>query len=238
MEKIHANQKIGDIVNQFPKVIDIYKDYKIDFCCGGDRLLTNAIKEANLNETEILNKINTAYDAYLESKAIDRNFMEEPLDILIDHIVETHHTYLNANLPIINELVTKILRVHGDNHPELLKVHKLFSHLRTELESHMFKEETIQYPAVKEYLKTNDLKYLDKAIAVNQELEDEHTNAGDALKELRILTNDYEVPEDGCSTFMKTYEKLHELEADMFQHIHLENNVLFPRLVQIREKSS
>jgi regulator of cell morphogenesis and NO signaling len=229
----HSSQKIGEIVTKFPKSADILKEYKIDFCCGGDRPLLRAIKEQGLNEAEILDRINNLYEEFKNVKNEDRNWVEAPFGELVDHIVNTHHAFLWAEMPRISELTTKILRVHGDHHPELSQVHKLFHSLKMELESHLIKEETIQYPAIKEYEKDKTQEALDKAVKVNKELEDEHTGAGDILKELRKVTNDFIAPEDGCNTYRLTYSKLEELENDTFQHIHLENNILFPRLMEL-----
>lgn len=227
--KFQSNHKIGDIVNSFPGVADIFKEYKIDFCCGGDRLLKTAINEQGLNETEVLNKINKSYQEK-SANSLDKDWTKAKLDELVDHILINHHAYLYTNLPIISELTTKILRVHGQNHPELTKVHKLFHSIKMELESHLIKEETIQYPAIKKYLETKNIVDLKEAIEIINALEEEHTGAGDILKELQVITNDYSVPDDGCGTYRKTYEKLLEMQNDLFQHIHLENNILFPRL--------
>jgi regulator of cell morphogenesis and NO signaling len=236
MSTFHSSQKIGEIVTKFPKAADILKEYRIDFCCGGDRPLLTAIKEQDLSEPEILDRINRLYEELKNVKTEDRNWVEAPFGELIDHIVNTHHAYLNAELPRISELTTKILRVHGENHPELSKVHKLFHTLKMELEAHLIKEETIQYPAIKEYEKNKTEQSLKKAVSVNKELESEHTAAGDILKELRKVTNDFTAPEDGCNTYKITYAKLEEMENDTFQHIHLENNILFPRLMELDNK--
>ena len=236
MNKFNSNQKIGDIVTKFPNAADIFKEYKIDFCCGGDRPLITAIKEQGINEAEILERINDSYEKLknnLNSK--DRNWMEAPFDELVDHIVNVHHGYLYENLPKISELTTKILRVHGENHPELSKVHKLFHTIKMELEAHLIEEETIQYPAIKAYLRSNSEADLDKAINIIKQLQDEHTGAGDILKELREVTNDYDVPANGCTTYRLTYSKLQEMESDIFQHIHLESNILFPRLYELKK---
>jgi len=184
-----------------------------------------------------MDRINSLYEEYkntLNSKK--RDWVEAPLNELVDHILNVHHAYLHENLPKISELITKILRVHGNNHPELFKVHKLFNTIKTELESHLIKEETIQYPAIREYEKTKAEPDLDKAINIIRELEEEHTGAGDILKELRKVTDDYAVPDDGCPTFKLTYDKLQEMESDLFQHIHLENNILFPRLFGLKNQ--
>ena len=236
MNTFNSNQKIGEIVTKFPNAADIFKEYKIDFCCGGDRPLITAINEQGVNEAEILEKINASYEK-LQNKLYtnNKNWVEAPFDELVDHIVNVHHGYLYENLPKISELTTKILRVHGGNHPELSKVHKLFHTVKMELEAHLIEEETIQYPAIKAYLRSNSEVDLDKAINIINQLQDEHTGAGDILKELRKVTNDYKAPSDGCNTYKLTYAKLEEMESDIFQHIHLENNILFPRLYELKK---
>lgn len=231
MSKFNVDQKIGDITTSFPKVVEIFKEYRIDFCCGGDRPLKQAIKEANLNEDELITKINNLYDELkdqLNNDSID--FLSMPIDKLSEYIVNTHHAYLNVNMPKISELTKTILRVHGAHHPELAKVHKLFSMVRMELEEHLIKEETIQYPAIYDYTESLSQESLKKAINIINELQEEHVGAGDIIKELRDVTNDYSLPKDACSTYKKTYIMLQEFESDLFQHIHLESNILFPRL--------
>lgn len=236
MSIFNSNQKIGDIVAKFPNAADILKKYKIDFCCGGDRLLSAAIKEQNVNEEELLERINTSYEIFKNNiKLKDRNWVEAPLNELVDQILNVHHAYLYENLPKISELTTKILRVHGQNHPELSRVHKLFHTIKMELDAHLIEEETIQYPAIREYLISNSEIDLDKAVNIIEQLQDEHIGAGNILKELRKITNDYEVPDNACTTYRLTYNKLEEMESDLFQHIHLENNILFPRLYQLKE---
>ncbi|WP_252254093.1 iron-sulfur cluster repair di-iron protein [Clostridium sp. ZBS12] len=237
MNKFNSNQKIGDIVTKFPKVADIFKEYKIDFCCGGDRTLITAIKEQGVNETELLERINDSYEKLKNNiYSKDRNWVEAPLDELVDQIVNVHHAYLYENLPKISELTTKILRVHGEKHPELSRVHKLFHTIKMELEAHLIEEETIQYPAINAYLRSNSEADLDKAINIINQLQDEHIGAGNILKELREITNDYDLPSNACTTYRLTYFKLQEMESDIFKHIHLESNILFPRLYELKNK--
>lgn len=234
MNTFNVNNKIGDIVIQFPRVAEIFKEYEIDFCCGGDRSLGVALKELNLNENEILTRINNSYDEYIRSvNTKETDWTNAPILDLVNHIVNRYHAYLYMNLPKISELTTKIYKVHGINHPELAEVHKLFHMLKMELEAHTIKEETIQYPAIEKYVKTKSESDLDKAIEIIQDLNDEHVGAGSILKNLRKITNNYTVPEDGCTTYYLAYEKLQELESDTFEHIHLENNILFPRLFEL-----
>lgn len=233
MGAFHSSQKLGEIVTKFPKAADIFKEYKIDFCCAGDRPLLTAIKEQGLNEAEVLDKINNLYEKFKNIETEGRDWTKAPLSELVDHIINVHHAYLNAELPRISELTSKILRVHGEHHPELSMVHKLFHTMKMDFEAHTIKEETVQYPAIKEYEKNKTEAALHKAIKLNQELSDEHTSVGNILRELREVTNDYKVPDDGCNTYRLTYAKLQELEAETFEHIHLENNILFPRLMEL-----
>ena len=228
------DDKVGKIVTEFPGAADILKNNKIDFCCGGDRKLNDAVKEdlGNSSKTEIiLNKINENY-----SKKIDYYAeIEDPKNLsqsqLIEYIVDKHHGFLQQTLPQLSELTTKILRAHRENHGDLLKkVHRLLSTLKMELEEHLIKEEEEIFPSIIKYSQTEADLDLDQRLAGILELKDEHDTAGDIIKELRELTDDYQLPEDACNSFKLTYQLLQDLEADLFQHIHLENNILFARL--------
>lgn len=225
-----SSDKIGDIVVNFPKAMDVFRRHGIDFCCGGNRPLIDAIKEDNLNEEEVLKDLHDEYEKIDSLIKEEVDWLNISYNDLIDYIVNKHHRFLNEELPIVSELTTKILRVHGENHPELSKVYKLFHNLKMELEEHLIKEEEIVFPLIKKYENEGSKEALDKAIKIIEELETEHTGAGDILKELRKITHNYEVPKDGCNTFKYTYDKLQEIELDLFNHIHLENNIMFPRL--------
>lgn len=228
MNQFNSNQSIGQIVAMFPKAGEIFMEYRIDFCCGGHRPLLDAIKAQNIEETELLDKLETAYlDITKQSDQIDYNSIKS--DALIDYIIHKHHGYLNRSLPEISELSHTILRVHGANHKELFDLHKLFHSLKSELELHLIKEETLLFPYIKDYEQNPSPELLKKIADTLEELEGEHDGAGDILKELRSLTKDYTLPADVCRTYELTYEKIQELEADLFQHIHLENNILFLR---------
>ncbi|MDD2371260.1 MAG: iron-sulfur cluster repair di-iron protein [Firmicutes bacterium] len=237
MKRFNSIQNIGDIVVDFPKAAELFKELKIDFCCGGNRPLAIALKEQKLDEEKVMAKLNELYEVQqVNHNNSDRDWNEATIGELVKHIVDTHHAYLWSELPKMSEYVTKILRVHGENHPELLKVHKLFHMVKMELEEHLVKEETNQYPAIYRYLETKDKVDLIKAVKIIAELEAEHTAAGDILKELRLVTNDYLVPDDACRSYDLTYLKLVEMESDIFQHIHLENNILFPKLEALTNK--
>ena len=151
-------------------------------------------------------------------------------------MVNTHHAYLRRALPQLSELTTTILRVHGGDHPELSKVHRLFHMLKMELEQHLIFEVETLFPLVKEYESTGSRETLTQAVAEIDRVEGEHDTAGDIVKELQDVTDDYQAPADGCETYADTYRKLSELEKDLFEHIHLENNILHPRLRQRLEQ--
>lgn len=233
MEKMFSlDQKIGDIVVKFPRAMDILKKYKIDFCCGGNRALKEAVNEKKLNGEEITSEINEEFNKYVIEETKERDWNIEPYSKLIDHVVNSHHSYLNEALPRLSELTTKILRVHGANHSELMKVHRLLHSLKMEMEEHLIKEEEIVFPLIIKYENAGDKKILKDAVEKIIELEKEHEGAGTILKELREITKDYEVPEDACNSYKMTYKLLQELEDDTFRHIHLENNIMFPRLME------
>ncbi|MDW8802990.1 iron-sulfur cluster repair di-iron protein [Clostridium sp. A1-XYC3] len=227
-----SSDSVGHIAANFPKSMDIFKEYNIDFCCGGDTPLIEEIKEHNLNEEEIMSKLEEAYNKAVSMGIEEVDFNNLSYSDLIDHIVNVHHAYLQRELPKIGELTAKILRVHGGGHSELAEVHRLFSSLRMELEQHTIKEETSEFPMIKEYEKTHSKELLDKIVKSIKGLEEEHEGAGDILKALRRATKGFKVPEDGCNTYRLTYDKLKELESETFVHIHLENNILFPRVVK------
>lgn len=229
MNTFNMSQSIGEIVSMMPKASEVFKEYNIDFCCGGHRPLSEAIKQQKLNGQVVLLKLDEEYEKTRNfTNQVD--FRKMSHNKLIDYIINTHHVFVKRVLPELSELTTKILRVHGPNHSDLFKVHKLFHGLKTELEQHLIKEEEILFPMIKEYEKKPSKELLKRISTVMEETEDEHEMAGGVLKELRKITQEYNVPEDGCSTYCKTFDKLQELEADLFQHIHLENNILFKQL--------
>jgi regulator of cell morphogenesis and NO signaling len=232
--KFSGVDTIGNIVVNFPKAIETFKEYNIDFCCGGHRPIAEALKEQNLNESTVLDRLNQEYESFKDSYTSDIDWRTASYSQLIDYVVQKHHTYLQNELPVLGQLVSKILRVHGEHHVELAKVHKLFNSLRTELEAHLIKEEEVLFPKIKQYEKDPSPELLDKVLRTITELEEEHTGAGDVLKELRRITEQYQTPADGCTTYGLTYQKLYELESDLFHHIHMENNILFPRLQALK----
>ncbi|HCX64675.1 MAG TPA: iron-sulfur cluster repair di-iron protein [Eubacteriaceae bacterium] len=218
MKTIERNQTLGEIVTHFPKAAEIFKAHRIDFCCGGDRTLAQAAKEDEVNEKTLLNTLNEQKEKLTETASVQ--YVDMDNGQLIDHIVNTHHSYLNRELPVISALSQKVLKAHGENHPELFDVFKDFHALKSELEQHLIKEEVPLFPAMLKADNDADLQ---------TEIEDEHEGAGDLLKKLRQENQDFTVPKDACESYSLLYKKLEELESDVFQHVHLENNILFQR---------
>jgi regulator of cell morphogenesis and NO signaling len=223
---------VSDIVTTLPRASDVLKQYRIDFCCGGKRPLSDAVQEKGLNEEEVLNKLNQLYEQTQTDNEQDINWNEATCSELIDQIVYKHHAYLSEELPQLSPYVTKILRVHGPQHKELADVHQLFHQMKTELEQHTIKEENEIFPLILKYEKNPSSELLAQLTLSIKELEEEHETAGDILKKLRDVTRDYQLPEGACMTYRLTFKRLEDLESDLFHHIHLENNILFPRLLK------
>lgn len=231
-----SKEKLGDIVVKMPKAVEVFKAYEIDFCCGGSRSLIEAIKEHNLKEEEVLEKLQVAYEEVKDLKDESIDWTKAPLSSLVDYVVNTHHAYLVQELPKLSQLTTKILRVHGEDHGNVLSpVHKLFHTLKMELEQHLIKEEEIVFPLIKEYEANPSSELLDKTLKTINELESEHDEVGNILREIRKVTDGYTVPSDGCYSYDLTFKGLELLEGDTFQHVHLENNILFSRLETMKK---
>ncbi len=229
-KKFKGTEKIGDIVTIFPGASNLFKQYQIDFCCGGNRPLSTALHQMDLDAGAFLAKLNEAFEKANQRADKDTDWRAVSYTDLINHVVNTHHAYLNNELPVLSQFVTKILRVHGPNHPELSSLHRTFHQLKIDLEQHLVNEEEIVFPLIAEYEKTGSISVLEKALQKIDELESEHDDAGDLLKEMRKITDQYTLPEGACRTYTLTFQKLEQLESDMFQHVHLENNIMFPRL--------
>jgi len=226
MDIFNNNQSVGDIVAQLPKASSVFKKHKIDFCCGGKKSLSQAVMEAGADENIVVKELQKAYEESVTIKS-DIDFTQMSLSELINHIESTHHFYVKNTLPEISEYANMIMSAHGINHHELYEVHKLFNNLRTELEQHLVKEEKILFPLIKEYEAEPSDTILNEIKTVMKETQNEHETAGEVLRQLRKITQDYMIPGDVCATFCVTYQKLTELEEDLFEHIHLENNILF-----------
>lgn len=225
------DKQIKDIVAENTIVVDFLSDKGIDFCCGGDEVLRNALADAGLEENAFLEEMDeflkTAKEEQREKGELDVYDMD--VISLIDHLETTHHVIERKYINQINEDLNKILIVHFDSHgEELLELHGLFNDLKKELEAHFVKEEKITFPMIERDLKAG--KITEETLKKVEELESEHDGAGDIIKKMVELTNHFEVPEGMCFTFDRTYTTLHALVEDVFIHIFKENSILFEKL--------
>ncbi len=230
MQTFTADHTPADIVKAFPKASDLFKENKIDFCCGGDKPLEESFEQNAIDGDTILSVLNDAYHTWKEDGNKAKDWDTVPLSELIDHIVDHHHAFLKEELAPLGEFVTKIFRVHGADQPHLKELYRLYHEFRMEMEEHSFKEEQEVFPLIKEYEQNPSEALLEKIRIANGGLEEEHDAAGDLLKQIRVVTNSYEPPLHACGSYRITYARLKDLEAETFQHVHLENNVLFKRL--------
>ncbi|MCC2249380.1 iron-sulfur cluster repair di-iron protein [Virgibacillus sp. AGTR] len=217
------------IVKMFSKASDLFKEHQIDFCCNGDRPLKEAFAQNNLDGDAILKELNTNYQGWqANDSTVDWGTFS--ISELVDHIVHTHHAYLLEELPALGEFVTKVFRRHGADQPHLIELHRLYNHFKVEMEEHTLKEENELFPLLKEYELNPNEKLLQQIYETIHKLEKEHDVVGEDLKEMRAITDGYQPPVNACGTYQITYARLAELEDDTFQHVHLENNILFKRI--------
>lgn len=222
MNLLDKNISIGQVVTAVPKAAQIFQEFGIDYCCGGHRPLIEVVVNQKINKSELFECLDQAIaDRQSEYEVYNNYFDKMSPAVLSTYIEDTHHSYLRRELPEIADLLSTIVRVHGRNHRELYEVNQLFGRLKTELEQHLLKEETLLFPIL-DTTKDN----MEEIKSLTSEIITEHEAAGEILRSLREVSGDYTLPEDACNTFMKAYSSLVELEQDLHQHIHLENNIL------------
>lgn len=237
---INSNKTIGEIVKDDFRTAEVFKKFNIDFCCGGKITIGEACANKNINKEELASALEDILNR--PNGNTGQNFKDWEPDFLTNYIINVHHKYVNENLPLLYEFTQKIARVHGDRHPELLEVADKFSAVANELSNHMMKEERILFPYIIElyssFKKKEDASPSPFGTVRNpiKMMEMEHETAGALLKEMREVTNNYTLPVDACNTYTVTFKKLDEFENDLHQHIHLENNILFPRAIQLEEE--
>lgn len=231
MEKlIRKDYSLGEVVTVYPVVVKKFNDMELDYCCGGSKSLEVALKEKGIDVDKFVEDLNKEFKEFKFENSQYVDWREKSSEELISHIVETHHGETFRLLKEIDPLMVKVFRVHFSHDPELLmKVHSLFGKLKCELEEHLLKEENILFPLMIKYDKAKDKKEKKEIEEDIRIIVNEHEAAGDILKELAEVTADYKVPEWGCISFKLLYDYLHDLEKDLFIHIHKENNILFPR---------
>lgn len=226
------NKTIGAFVAEDYRTAKVFERHGIDFCCGGEISLAEACREKKVTPEILLQEI---HDTKREGGARHENYGAWSLSFLADYIVQTHHAWLDENLGQIGAYAKKIAQVHGNNHPELIEISSIFDRIATDLVKHLQEEEQVLFPAVKRLETARNER---KALAaedcarlrdVLRNLYRDHQEVGDATHKIRHLSKNFAIPEDACNTFAVTYNKLREFEDDLHKHVHLENNILFPK---------
>jgi len=230
------NLTIGTIVAKDYRTAKVFEDYGIDFCCGGKGTLAAACTEKGIDQAAISRDLEAVQNEILERS---QNYFAWELPFLADYIVNVHHNYLEENIPQIVAYLHKISGVHGANHPELIEITAIFNRIASAMPLHLREEEVDFFPAIKraDQAKRSNVPLTDKDIkTIKQSLANlvqEHEEIGDAIHKIHDLAKGYAIPHDVCNTFTVTYLKLKEFEDDLHKHVHLENNVLFPKAMQL-----
>jgi regulator of cell morphogenesis and NO signaling len=233
------DETLGQIAARDLRKAQVFKKYGLDFCCGGNKTVKEACAEKGLDVTKVERELQQA-DKMPSSRPVP--YTDWSLDFLADYIVNTHHSYVRKTLPDICMYAEKVKNVHGSQHPELVRINQLVSEINAELTSHMAKEEKVLFPYIKALVaaenKTQPLHAAHFGTVQNpiNMMEMEHELVGKNLEEIRALSKNYSLPEDACASYSLLYNMLNEFEEDLHLHIHLENNILFPKALQI-EKS-
>lgn len=226
------DMKVGDIVTADYRAAEVFKKYGIDYCCGGNQSLDRAASEKKLDIAELELKLN-----HLDEVETNRqlNYKDWNPGFLCDYIVNEFHNKVYRVLPELMAYLDKIEKVHGANHPELKEIANLFALINTELPIHQHQEENVFFPAIKE-LENTDATDAKRIINTQYaQMMEEHELVGGTMDKIKVLSKNYLVPDDGCNTYRVTYKMLEEFEDDLHTHVHIENNILFPKAVALAQ---
>lgn len=238
--QVDTTKTVRELAVELPHATRVFEKLGIDYCCGGKRPLREACEHAGIPLEAAATALNDAeLDQHDKRAAGDRDWMKVSLTELMDHIQRRHHTYIRDESPRLQQLFAKVVAKHGETHRELPEAQRVFESLISELAVHMMKEEHILFPYVvlmeEAVLQGEPVPPAMFGTVRNpvQMMMNEHDNAGELLREIRSYTAELTAPEDACTSFRALYQGLAAFEADLHQHIHLENNVLFPRALEI-----
>lgn len=235
---VSTARTVRELAVEIPEATRIFEKIGIDYCCGGNKSLEEACTTANISVDEVLDSLELA-EQTARAKQKDRNWQAEPLAELIAHINSTHHKYTREEIARLGPLFDKVVSVHGKNHPELQNVRAAFRGMAQELTTHMMKEEAVLFPYIvrmeeavieKEPVLPPPFGSVQNPVAMMMH---EHDSAGDALRTMRQASAGYTPPGDACISYQTLYKALGDFEKDLHQHIHLENNILFPRAIEM-----
>ncbi|CAM1373903.1 iron-sulfur cluster repair di-iron protein [Tenacibaculum xiamenense] len=232
---INSQTLISDIVVENYKTAAIFKKYRVDFCCNGNRTLSELSSDAEVDVNSLIDEINGS----LNETSNEGSFANWEIDFLSDYIYQNHHAYVEKQIPEIKEYLNKICNVHGSKNPELLEVNKLFNESAGDLVIHMKKEEIILFPFIKKIAKAKreglELEAPSFSSVQNpiKMMHIDHNDEGERFREIARLTNNYTPPKNACNSYRIAYRLLKDFEEDLHKHIHLENNILFRRAISL-----
>lgn len=235
---VSTARTVRELAVEIPEATRIFEKIGIDYCCGGNKSLEEACTTANISVDAVLDSLELA-EQTARAKQKDRNWQAEPLAELVAHINSTHHKYTREEIARLGPLFDKVVSVHGKNHPELQNVRAAFRGMAQELTTHMMKEEAVLFPYIvrmeeaviqKEPVLPPPFGSVQNPVAMMMH---EHDSAGDALRTMRQASAGYTPPGDACISYQTLYKALGDFEKDLHQHIHLENNILFPRAIEM-----
>jgi regulator of cell morphogenesis and NO signaling len=235
---LSSTKTVRDVALELPQATRVFEKLKIDYCCGGDKPLGEACATAGVEVENLERMLEEAGQAEVQGNGL-LDFQKATLSELVGHILDKHHVYTKEEMARLEPLIDKVIVAHGGNHPELQGIGRLFQQLCADLKPHMFREEQILFPYIVE-MERSALQNRPAPFApfgtVNNPIRMmmmEHDAVGDLLRKLRALSSNYAVPADGCISYQTLYQALEAFETDLHQHIHLENNILFPRAIEL-----
>jgi regulator of cell morphogenesis and NO signaling len=235
-----AEKTVRELALENPAATRVFEKLGLDYCCGGNKSLEEACRAANLSMDAVIDSLEMA-DHSTRAMQADHTWQTEPMADLISHIKTTHHKYTRDEMARLVPLFDKVCSVHGQNHPELQQVRASFRGLVQELTTHMMKEEMVLFPYIvrmeeafiqKEPVLPSPFGSVQNPVSM---MEHEHDSAGNALRAMREASSGYTAPTEACISYQTLYKALAEFETDLHQHIHLENNILFPRAIAMEK---
>ncbi len=231
-----SETKVKDIALSNPAARHVLESAGVDYCCGGGKSLQEACLHADVPTEEILRRL---HENSKDISPDEENWTSAPLSDLTRHIREKHHRYVRDAISRVQPLLDKVREKHGENHPEIADIQRLFTEVSREMIMHMQKEEQILFPYIDALQRSADgngsveAPFFQTVRNPIQVMMSEHDAAGEIVRQIRKASSEYTAPADACTSYQALYQDLREFEADLHQHVHLENNILFPRAVEM-----
>ena len=236
---ITQSPSIGSFVANDYRTASVFQKYGIDFCCKGGKSIDEVCESKKINTGQLLTEL---ADVSEQPGNQATDFKSWPPDLLADYIEKKHHRYITDTTPSLKQFLDKLCKVHGSNHPELFEINKEFTASSDELASHMKKEETVLFPYVRQMADCGNRKEQSAGHSFGsvrnpiQMMMQEHDTEGERFRKISELSSNYTPPDDACTTYKVAYSMLKEFENDLHMHIHLENNILFPKAIEMEKE--